>query len=65
MEPSGEYLCHSAVSSNKGTGRGLADDFIEVLAENHSTDTLEAVVLDGTNTNTDWKRGFIAYVKEI
>ena len=44
MEPSGEYLCHSAVSANKGTGRGFADDFIEVLAENHSTDTHEALV---------------------
>ena len=63
MEPSGEYLCHSAVSANKGTGRGLADDFIEVLAENHSTDTIEAVVADGTNTNTGWRSGFIAYVE--
>ena len=63
MERSGEYLCHSAVSANKGTGRGLADDFIEVLAENHSRDTIEAVVADGTNTNTGWNIGFIAYVE--
>ena len=61
MEPSGEYLCHSTVEL--GTGRGLADDFKDVLAEHDSIETVEAVVADGTNTNTGWKQGFIAHVE--
>ena len=61
MEPSGEYLCHSTVEL--GTGRGLANDFKDVLADHNSIETVEAVVADGTNTNTGWKEGFIAHVE--
>ena len=41
----------------------MADDFIDVLAENNSTDTLEAIVADGTAVNTGWKDGFISHVE--
>ena len=61
MEPPGEYLCHSTVEL--GTGRGLAKDFKDVLAEHNSIDTIEAVVADGTNTNTGWRDGFIAHLE--
>ena len=49
-EPGGEYLCHSEVS--KGTGRELCKDFIDVLAEHDSKESILAVVADGTNVNT-------------
>ena len=61
MEPSGQYLCHSTVV--QGTGRALANDFRDVLAEHNSIATIEAVVCDGTNTNTGWKDGFIAHLE--
>ena len=57
QEPGGEYLCHSEV--DKGTGRGLADDFMDVVAEHDSEDSLDAIVADGTPTNTGWKEGMI------
>ena len=38
--PGGEYLCHSEVS--KGTGRDLANDFVDVLAEHNSLDSVLA-----------------------
>ena len=60
-EPGGEYLCHSEISS--GTGRDLANDFIEVKAEHESLDSIVAVVADGTNTNTGWKDGMIAHTE--
>ena len=63
MEPSGEYLCHSTIDKDKGTGRGLADDFIDVLADHNSSGSIEAVVADGTNVNTGWRNGFIAHVE--
>ena len=60
-EPGGEYLCHSEVS--KGTGRDLANDFVDVIAEHDSVDSIVAVLADGTNTNTGWKDGMIAHVE--
>ena len=60
MEPAGEYLCHSEVEEGKGTGQGLADDMYEVLIDNNSIDTLEAVVLDGTPVNTGPKTELVA-----
>ena len=60
-EPEGEYLCHSEVK--KGTGRDLCNDFMEVLAEHDSKDSLLAVVADGTNTNTGWKDGMISHLE--
>ena len=60
-EPGGEYLCHTEVS--KGTGRDLANDFVDVIAEHESLESIVAVVADGTNTNTGWKDGMIAHTE--
>ena len=60
-EPTGEYLCHSEIQ--KGTGRDLANDFLDVLAEHNSLESVLAVVADGTNTNTGYKDGMIAHVE--
>ena len=54
-------MCHSEVS--KGTGRDLANDFVDVIAEHDSIDSIVAVVADGTNTNTGWKEGMIAHTE--
>ena len=48
IEPEGSYLVHSEIPPKKGTGLGLAEDFLDVLIENNSETTLEAVVCDGT-----------------
>ena len=63
VEPPGDYLTHTAIPAGKGTGRDLANDFIDVLAENDSTETIQAVVADGTNVNVGWKDGFIGHVE--
>ena len=63
MEPNGSYLCHSEIPSGKGDGRGLADDFVDVLAEYKCRDSLVAVVADGTATNTGWKNGCLAHLE--
>ena len=47
----------------KGTGRELCKDFIEVLAEHESKESLVAVVADGTNVNTGWEDGMIAHLE--
>ena len=62
-EPPGEYLCHSEVSS--GTGRDLANDFTDVVAEQGAEESLLAVVADGTNVNTGWKDGMISHVERF
>ena len=63
LEPSGDYLTHSTIPPGKGTGRYLADDFLDVLADHKSTESIEAVVMDGTNTNTGWRDGMLAHVE--
>lgn len=63
QEPEGSYLQHSEIAQNKGTGQDLADDFLEVVIENNSEASLEAVVADGTNTNTGWRDGMIAHLE--
>ena len=63
VEPPGDYLTHTSIPAGKGTGRDLANDFVDVLADNDSTETLEAVVADGTPVNTGWKDGFIGHVE--
>ena len=62
-EPDGEYLCHSEVK--KGTGKDLCRDFMDVLAEHDSKDSLLAVVADGTNTNTGWKDGMLSHLERF
>lgn len=61
QEPPGEYLCHSEVG--KGTGRDLATDYMEVVVETSSVDSLLAALTDGTVVNTGWKDGMIAHVE--
>ena len=63
IEPEGSYLTHSEISAKKGTGLGLAEDFLDVLIENNSESTLEAVVCDGTNSNTGWKDGMLSHLE--
>ena len=46
-----------------GTGRDLANTFIEVIAEHESLDSIVAVVADGMNTITGWKEGMIAHTE--
>ena len=36
IEPSGDYLTHTTIPPGKGTGRDLANDFLDVLAEHDS-----------------------------
>ena len=63
IEPEGSYLTHSEIKATKGTGLGLAEDFLDVLIENNSETTLEAVVCDGTNSNTGWKDGMLSHLE--
>ena len=63
IEPEGSYLVHSEIPPKKGTGLGLAEDFLDVLIENNSETTLEAVVCDGTYTNIGWKDGMVAHLE--
>ena len=63
IEPEGSYLTHSEIAAKKGTGLGLAEDFLDVLIENNSESTLEAVVCDGTNSNTGWKDGMLSHLE--
>ena len=65
LEPSGDYLTHTTIPAGKGTGRDLADDFLDVLADHGSKESFEAVVMDGTNTNTGWKDGMMAHVERV
>lgn len=53
----GDYLTHS--TPKDGTGKGLASDMLDVLAEVNSLETLKAVCCDGTATNTGWKDGMV------
>ena len=63
VEPGGGYLTHSVIPPGKGTGRDIANDFVDVIAENNSAGSLEAIVADGTNVNTGWKDGFLSHVE--
>ena len=63
IEPSGDYLTHTVVPPNKGTGRDLADNFRDIIAENKSLESLLAVVADGTAVNTGWKDGLISHLE--
>ena len=60
-EPKGEYLAHT--TPKNGTGRGLADDLIEILGEYESKDSLMAICCDGTATNTGWQDGMVAHTE--
>ena len=59
VEPEGEYLTHTVIPSGKGTGYDLSQDFMDVLREYKSVDSLVAIVCDGTPVNTGWRDGFL------
>ena len=63
QEPEGSYLQHSEIAPNKGTRQDLKEDFLEVVIENDSEISLEAIVADGTNTNTGRRDGMIAHLE--
>ena len=56
VEPAGPYLTHSAIPKDKGTGRDLAEDFLDVFCEYDSKESILAVLCDSTATNTGWKQ---------
>ena len=60
-EPGGEYVGHSTIKN--GTGRGLATDALEVLAETNSLETIKVVCCDGTAVNTGWKDGMFVHME--
>ena len=60
-EPKGEYLDHNTVDN--GTGRGLADNLLEILSEYNSKESIKAICCDGTATNTGWQDGMVAHVE--
>ena len=57
----GEYLTHTTPTN--GTGKGLATDMMEVLAEYNSLESLKALCFDGTAVNTGWKQGMVAHLE--
>ena len=63
-EPEGSYLDHSVIP--EGTGRGLAMDFLGVIADTGSKNTLRAVLMDGCGVNLGWKIGmFVTIEREL
>ena len=63
VEPAGTYLTHSAIPKDKGTGRDLAEDFLDVLGEYDSKESILAILCDSTATNTGWKTGLFVSVE--
>ena len=50
----------------EGTGRGLAMDFLGVIADTGSKNTLRAVLMDGCGVNLGWKIGmFVTIEREL
>ena len=63
-EPEGSYLDHSAIP--EGTGRGLAMDFLGMIADTGSKKTLRVVLMDGCGVNLGWKIGmFVTIEREL
>jgi hypothetical protein len=63
QEPGAKYLQHSVIAPNRRTGQDLADDFLEVAIENNSGASSEAVIADGTNTNTGWRECMLVHLE--
>ena len=62
-EPEGEYLAHTVIPQGKGTGYDLSQDFLDIIREYNSKDSLVAILCDGTSVNTGWKDGFLSHVE--
>ena len=55
-----KYITHSVIEEGHGDGNSLGKDLADVARENHSEDTLECVVCDGTPVMTGCYNGVIA-----
>lgn len=60
-ELDGEYLTHSTVED--GTWKGLSREFLDVLAEKETLESLLAVLLDGTGVNVGRMEGLFVHVE--
>lgn len=62
-EPGGSYITHSCMDEGQGKGRDIGHELVDVLREYNSTDCIQAVVCDGTATNTGLHNGAITYAE--
>ena len=54
------YITHSVIEEGKGDGHSLGKDFVDVVREFDSEDSVEAAVCDGTAVMTGCYNGMIA-----
>jgi hypothetical protein len=59
----GKYLTHRAVDEGQGKGVGLAELTYNILVEYKSIDTIQAVLVDNTATNTGHTNGMVAILE--
>jgi hypothetical protein len=59
----GKYLTHRAVDEGQGKGVGLAELTYNILVEYQSIDTIQAVLVDNTATNTGHTNGMVAILE--
>ena len=57
------YITHSVIDEGRGDGPSLGRDFVAVVREFESEETLEAVVCDGTRAMTGCYHGTVATVE--
>ena len=63
-DKSGSYLTHRVIPIIGATGVRLADEVVSVLEEFDSVQTLKAVLLDNTSTNTGSEGGLVTCVEK-
>jgi hypothetical protein len=61
----GTYLTHRTIPVIGATGDVLAQETFSVLQEYDSLESIRAIVLDNTPTNTGWKSGLVVKLEEI
>ena len=62
---SGEYLTHRTIPCEGATGKLQAKEAMGVLTDFESTETLQAVLLDNTSTNTGHKTGLVVSLESM
>ena len=60
--PDNKYVDHVVPESSRATD--VANEIMSVLKETESTDTLQAIVCDGTNNNTGKNNGILRKIEE-
>lgn len=60
---SGTYLTHRIIPTTGATGAVLAAEVKSVLEEFQSVNSIKAVLLDNTATNTGWKSGLVTVLE--